>query len=986
MSSSSESEGEIVEAKATTAQHHANCTSVNTPTRTTSASKSPALALDGVYERDRSRSSSRHPSPRGEKRNHDDYRPSSRRDDYGRDEYQGRDDYGYSRRGSYGRDDYSTSHRDQYSRGVYNDSYPSSHRRDESGRDEFGRDESRRPAYQHPYRASYRDYGHQETRRDTDRRDDRRSGGRARRREYYDYDDPGHSSYSIRGGEDRRYRSRSRSPKRSRTENYRERSHTPVHRGQQVLQGQRPREAYRDDRDDKRQAEDYSVSDWGNSPTNIRDAQIQTKPSSQTSYQISQLQAIVAEEDESVPTSASHESPSANYPPRVNAMFNIERGLPTQAELDEMEKSNVAPVAAPEPVDEDALIEQRRKRREEIKAKYAAEAASTVQEPTLETQSPGDVPPPSDVTQAPPAMSETNLMIETDSTSIRYATSRPSNVSPTALQRGYVSPTTSQSPRSPKEATIPSFDGTGQHVRSNTSLPSPNCPSVSPFTSPKTPLNGPAVESWARIVVQNDEEPANGSIAATGQPETPEEPLAADYNPEADIQDKLREMQRYQEKVTTRDRNGTETGTKQVKAHGNVEQSLPNQKPQKQNTDIDMFAEEDDDDMFAPETDDQASKDVVRAPKELEANMLDNWDTPGGYYIFIKDELLDKRYHVMATIGEGVFANVARAVDNKTGKYVAIKAIRNNQSMKRAAVKEISVLTVLKEKDPDDRKHVVRLERSFEHKGHLCVVFEHLSMDLRAVLKKNGSASGLDISAVRVWAHQMFLSLLLFKEANILHADLKPDNMLVNESNKLLKICDLGSAVDISDVYANDPHPYLASRFYRAPELILCMKYGFAIDMWSIGCTLFELFTGRILFSGDDNNGMLGSMMKCRGRFPPKVLKRAVEAHYATGFQYAFPFNNKLDEFYEKTKDKSGKEVGKWISIAKFPEHDRDLKSRIFKDIDEKSITIAERNNLSLFVDLLEKCLQLNPDKRITPEQALQHPFFFKSRGPTRKR
>lgn len=92
----------------------------------------------------------------------------------------------------------------------------------------------------------------------------------------------------------------------------------------------------------------------------------------------------------------------------------------------------------------------------------------------------------------------------------------------------------------------------------------------------------------------------------------------------------------------------------------------------------------------------------------------------------------------------------------------------------------------------------------------------------------------------------------------------------------MLKICDLGSASDASD---NEITPYLVSRFYRAPEIILGMPYDFAIDIWSIGCTLYELYTGKILFTGRTNNQMLRSIMECRGKLTTKMLKRAQFAH-----------------------------------------------------------------------------------------------------------
>ncbi|KAL8707120.1 MAG: hypothetical protein Q9220_007797 [cf. Caloplaca sp. 1 TL-2023] len=109
----------------------------------------------------------------------------------------------------------------------------------------------------------------------------------------------------------------------------------------------------------------------------------------------------------------------------------------------------------------------------------------------------------------------------------------------------------------------------------------------------------------------------------------------------------------------------------------------------------------------------------------------------------------------------------------------------------------------------------------------------------------------------------MFLGLSPLRRCNLLHADLKPDNVLINESHNVLKVYDLGSSSDASE---NEVTPYLVSRFYRAPEIILGVPFDFAIDVWSIGCTLFELYTGRILFTGRSNNQMLRAMLIRRTR------------------------------------------------------------------------------------------------------------------------
>ena len=85
-----------------------------------------------------------------------------------------------------------------------------------------------------------------------------------------------------------------------------------------------------------------------------------------------------------------------------------------------------------------------------------------------------------------------------------------------------------------------------------------------------------------------------------------------------------------------------------------------------------------------------------------------------------------------------------------------------------------------------------------------------------------------------------------------------------------MKLCDFGSAFFETDS-DNNPTPYLVSRFYRAPEIILALPYDRNIDLWSIGVCLYELFTGHVMFPGRTNNEMLKLMMEIKGKFPNKV-------------------------------------------------------------------------------------------------------------------
>ncbi|KAG9234199.1 kinase-like domain-containing protein [Amylocarpus encephaloides] len=554
-----------------------------------------------------------------------------------------------------------------------------------------------------------------------------------------------------------------------------------------------------------------------------------------------------------------------------------------------------------EPLDEAALIEQRRRRREAIKAKYRGSA--------------------------------TPLLVQ-------------------ALQLG---------------------DKTGDStpVRED-EIPSATRSASPAISTPATPaeLQDPASPTAFAINDDQDLANTNGNVSINNDEDGPS---AADYDPTADMrEDNQRDVQRHTDDVASSAYDETKPTTGQdvllpVEPIEVEETSSP-----KGNVDFDMFAEEDD--MFAEApvastksalkvSDDSAKAVSIPQAKELNIGMLDNWDDIEGYYKVILGELLNGRYHVQANLGKGMFSGVVRATDVTTKKLVAIKLIRNNETMRKAGMKEIEILQKINEADPEDRKHMIRLERNFEHKGHLCMVFENLSINLREVLKKFGRDVGINLRAVRAYAQQMFLGLSLMRKCNVLHADLKPDNILVNESRNMLKICDLGSASDASD---NEITPYLVSRFYRAPEIILGMQYDFAIDVWSVGCTLYELYTGKILFTGRTNNQMLRSIMDCRGKFTTKMLKRS---------QFAHLHFDELASFRSVEQDKlTGKDTVKTLAFSR---PTRDLRTRLMSA--SKGLTEVETEELSLFTDFLDRCLTLNPEKRCTPSEALRHPFIMRS-------
>ncbi|PRQ40391.1 putative protein kinase CMGC-DYRK-PRP4 family [Rosa chinensis] len=350
--------------------------------------------------------------------------------------------------------------------------------------------------------------------------------------------------------------------------------------------------------------------------------------------------------------------------------------------------------------------------------------------------------------------------------------------------------------------------------------------------------------------------------------------------------------------------------------------------------------------------------DAVRIER---SGLRDNWDDAEGYYSYRFGELLDGRYEITAAHGKGVFSTVVRAKNLKVGngepEEVAIKIIRSNDTMYKAGMTELAILKKLVGQDPDNKRYCVRFLSSFKYRNHLCLVFESLHMNLRELLKKFGRNIGLNLTAVRVYAKQLLIALKHLKNCGVLHCDIKPDNMLVNEAKNVLKLCDFGNAMFAGK---NEVTPYLVSRFYRAPEIILGLPYDHPLDIWSVGCCLFELYTGKVLFPGATNNDMLRLHMELKGPFPKKMLRKG-----------AFTYQN-FDQdlnFHATEDDPVTKKVIKRVILNIKP---KDIGSMIAGSSGED----PDPKILADFKDLLDKMFVLDPDKRLTVSQGLNHPFI----------
>jgi serine/threonine-protein kinase PRP4 len=215
--------------------------------------------------------------------------------------------------------------------------------------------------------------------------------------------------------------------------------------------------------------------------------------------------------------------------------------------------------------------------------------------------------------------------------------------------------------------------------------------SASPnISTPATPIESQDPGSPAVFLITNDQDLANTNGDAIAGDEM-DGPSAADYDPTVDMrEDRQRNDLRHNDEVSSGAYDETMPTTEQDVLLP-TESAKVEDKPKKSKDDFDMFAE-DDDDMFAEDpvpngkhhtaTPDDVAKAVpIPQAKELDIGMLDNWDDIEGYYKVILGELLNGRYHVQANLGKGMFSGVVRAMDVTTKKLVAIKLIRNNETM-----------------------------------------------------------------------------------------------------------------------------------------------------------------------------------------------------------------------------------------------------------------------------------------------------------------
>ncbi|KAL8133105.1 hypothetical protein AgCh_008532 [Apium graveolens] len=216
----------------------------------------------------------------------------------------------------------------------------------------------------------------------------------------------------------------------------------------------------------------------------------------------------------------------------------------------------------------------------------------------------------------------------------------------------------------------------------------------------------------------------------------------------------------------------------------------------------------------------------------------------------------------IAKIGQGTYSNVYKALDRDTGKIVALKKVKFDtaepESIKFMA-REIIILQKL------DHPNVIKLEglATSRMQYSLYLVLDFMQSDLSKVISR--PEGRLTEQQVKCYMQQLLLGLQHCHERGILHRDIKGSNLLIDKSG-MLKIADFG----LANIYQPKPERPLTSRvvtlWYRAPELLLGSKdYGVAIDLWSAGCLLAEMFMGKAIMPGRTEVEQLHRIFKLCG-------------------------------------------------------------------------------------------------------------------------
>ena len=294
---------------------------------------------------------------------------------------------------------------------------------------------------------------------------------------------------------------------------------------------------------------------------------------------------------------------------------------------------------------------------------------------------------------------------------------------------------------------------------------------------------------------------------------------------------------------------------------------------------------------------------------------------------------MDNRRHPssfqqLEKLGEGTYATVFKGRNRQTGELVALKEIHldSEEGTPSTAIREISLMKELK------HENIVSLHDVIHTENKLMLVFEYMDKDLKKYMESRGDHGRLDHITIKSFMQQLLRGIAFCHDNRVLHRDLKPQNLLINTKGQL-KLADFGLARAFGipvNTFSNE----VVTLWYRAPDVLLGSRtYNTSIDIWSAGCIMAEMFSGRPLFPGTTNEDQLQKIFRLMGT--PS----------------------------ERT----------WPGITQFPEYKTNWPNM---PTQEWGNFLKEIREDKVGQDLLRKMLMLRPELRISAQEALRHAWY----------